>query len=370
MKDQARTEKATPKRRAKAREDGMLLKVPDLDATILLWANFFLFLGLWSSTFALMAQQTSYFLKKATDANYLVDGNLGNLGADLLNIVLRILLPFLGLNWLIALGIQCAQHGFKPSFGLLKLKFERLNPFAGAKRLLSARSLMETAKSLGKFLILFWAAYSVVGPKMGEILSTLGLPLGQTLAMMQATLFALYRNVMLAMLAIAALDYAYQRHAFEEGIKMTKQEIKEEARDAEGNPEVKNKQKSLMVAALVRRIRTSVPKASVVITNPTHFAVALRYEPGSLAPICIAKGADHLAFQIRQLAKEHDITIVENPPLARALYRSVEVDEAIPSELYQAVAQVLAYVLRLKGSLGTSIKRAPAGLLPERPSPA
>lgn len=356
MKDPGKTEKATPKRRKKAREDGMILRVQDMDATLLLWANFFLFIGLWGSTFTLLANQTAYFLRKASDPNYLMDGNIGSLGTDLLSIVLRVLLPFLGLNWLIALAIQFAQHGFQPTFGMLKLKFERLNPFSGMKRLFSFRSLMETAKSIAKFAILVWAAYGVLGPRMGQILSTLQLPLGQTVAFMQDTLFALYRNVMLAMLVIAAADFAYQRHAFEDNLKMTKQEIKEEAKDSEGSPEIKGRQKQMMVAAVMRRIRTAVPKASVVITNPTHFAVALKYEPGSLAPICVAKGVDHLALQIRQIAKEHDVTIVENVPLARALYRSVDIDKAIPSELYQAVAQVLAYVYRLKGSLGQAVK--------------
>nr|WP_320132454.1 flagellar biosynthesis protein FlhB [uncultured Holophaga sp.] len=360
MRDPGRTEKATPKRRKKAREDGMVLRVADLDATLLLWANFFLFLGLWTGAFTLMANQTSYFLRRACDPAYLSDGNLGSLGADLMSIVLRILLPFLGLNWIIALAIQFAQHGFQPSFGMLKLKFERLNPFQGMKRLISVRSLVETLKSLAKFLILAWAAYGVLGPRMPQILGTLSMPLTQTMSLMQDTLFALYRNVMLAMLAIAAVDYAYQRHTFEENLKMTKQEIKDEAKDAEGNPEIKSRQKSMMVAALVRRIRTAVPKASVVITNPTHFAVALRYETGSAAPICVAKGVDHVALQIRKIAKEHEITVVENPPLARALYRSVEVDRPIPTELYQAVAQVLAYVYRLRGSLGAPVKTTPA----------
>ncbi|MBP1625580.1 MAG: flagellar biosynthetic protein FlhB [Holophagaceae bacterium] len=356
MKEPGRTEKATPKRRAKAREDGMILKVPDMDATLLLWGNFFLFLGLWGSTLTVLTSQTAYFLRKATDPSYLMDGNMSSLGTDLLSIVLRILLPFLGLNWLIALAIQFAQHGFQPTFGMLKLKFDRLNPFSGMKRLLSFRSLMETIKSLAKFGIMAWAAYGVLGPRMGQILSTLQLPLGQTLALMQDTLFALYRNVMLAMLVIAAVDFAYQRYTFEDNLKMTKQEVKDEARDADGNPEIKGRQKSMMVAALMRRIRTAVPKASVVITNPTHFAVALKYEPGSLAPVCVAKGLDHIALQIRQIAKENNVTIVENVPLARALYRSVDVNKAIPPDLYQAVAQVLAYVYRLKGSLGQGVK--------------
>ena len=260
----------------------------------------------------------------------------------------EVLLPYMGMNLLLALGNQFLQHGFKPNFKVLAPKFERLNPASGFKRLFAARSLVEIAKSLFKFLVLGSVAYAVVAPRMPAILSTYRLPLGQSLALLQDTLFILFRDVMIAMLAMALADFLYQKQHFEKSLRMTKQEVKDEAKDAEGNPEIKGKQKSLMFASVMRRIRTQVPKASVVITNPTHFAVALRYDEKTAAPVCVAKGADHIALKIRERAKASDVPIVENPPLARALYRSVEIERPIPPELYQAVAQVLAFVYRLR----------------------
>jgi len=348
--DPSRTEKATPKRRAKAREEGSVLRVPDLDSTVMLWGNLFLFTAAWGATSILLMQQVGYFLRRATERGLLAPENLHSLAMDLLGTVLRILLPFLGVNLLMALGNQFIQHGFKPNFKALTPKFEKLNPFPGFKRLFSARSLFEIAKSLGKFLIIIWVAYSVLGPRMPSVMSTLKLPLGQSLRFLQETLFLLYRNVMIAMLILALVDFLYQRHEFEKGIRMTKQEVKDEAKDSEGNPEIKGKQKSLMFSSVMRRIRTQVPKATVVITNPTHFAVALRYDPQTAAPICVAKGIDHLALKIKERAKATGVPIVENRPLARSLYRSVELDRPIPPELYQAVAQVLAFVYRLRGA--------------------
>jgi flagellar biosynthetic protein FlhB len=160
----------------------------------------------------------------------------------------------------------------------------------------------------------------------------------------------LYRNVMLTMLVVAAIDFFYQRQHFEKEIRMTKQEVRDEARDAEQSPEVKGKMKSLMLSAAQRRMLAAVPKATVVISNPTHYAVALQYDQGDAAPLCVAKGVDFMALKIREKARAAGVTVVENPPLARALHGSVRVDQTIPKELYQAVAQVLAFVYRLKGA--------------------
>jgi flagellar biosynthetic protein FlhB len=289
-------------------------------------------------------------MKAAGTAAPLLQGDIGRLGVELLWIVLRILLPFLAVNFLAALAIQLAQHGFKISFKTLKPKFSKLNPVNGFKRILSPRSFIELLKSLFKLLVILWAAYIVVGPKVPLLLQSMWFPLGQGVALLQETIFQLYRNVLLAMLLVAVADFMYQRFSFEKSLRMTKQEIKDEAKEAEGNPEIKGKQRSIMFRAAVSRIRSQVPKATVVITNPTHFAVALMYNDETPAPTCVAKGADHLALKIREIAKESDVPIVENPPLARLLYRSVEVDRPIPPELFQAVAQVLAYVYRLKNA--------------------
>jgi len=348
--DPSRTEKATPKRREKARKEDMVLRVPDLDATIMLWGNLFLFMGAWGAALTLLGHQVAFYLRKTAEIGYLADGNLSNLAWDLFVILLQVLIPFLGANFLLALTNQLIQHGFKPDFSKLTLKPERLNPASGFKRIISPKSFVDILKSAGKFLIIGAVAYSVLGSRIPLLMLTLKLPLEQSIRLVQSTLFILYRNVMIAMLAMALADFLYQRHLFEKGIRMTKQEVKDEMKDSEGNPEIKRRQRTLQMQGAMRRIITEVPKASVVITNPTHFAVALRYDKDTSAPICVAKGVDHLALKIRERAKQSGVIIVENPPLARALYRTVNLDKPIPGELFQAVAQVLAFVYRLKGA--------------------
>ena len=262
----------------------------------------------------------------------------------------RLLLPFLGLNLVLALATGFAQRGFTFSAKPLQPKFERLNPAQGFKRLFSTKALVDLVKSLAKFGLLAWVAFSVLEPRIPTLLATLKLPLAQSMNLFQSAMFALYRNLMLAMLVLALADFAWQRSSWEKSIRMTKQEVKDEGKDSEGNPEIKQRQKSIMLAAARRRMLAEVPKATVVVTNPTHVAVALRYDEKSAAPICVAKGLDHLALKIREKARESGVPILERPDLARALYRTVAVEKAIPQDLYQAVAQVLAFVYRLRGA--------------------
>jgi flagellar biosynthetic protein FlhB len=344
-----RTEKATPKRRQKAREEGSVPRSPDFDAALLLWGNLFLFMGLGSATLALMGQEVAYFLGKAVPGA-LSEGNRIPLLRDVLQILGRVVLPFLLLNLLVALAAGFGQRGFSPSAKAIQPKFERLNPAKGFKRLFSSRAAVDLLKSLLKFTLLAWVAYAVLAARVPLLLGTLKLPLGQALDLFQGTLFILYRNVMIAMLLLALADFVWQRHSWEKSIRMTKQEIKDEFKDAEGNPEVKRQQKSIMMAAARKRMLSEVAKATVVVTNPTHVAVALRYDEKTLAPVCVAKGLDHLALKIRERAREAGVPTMERPELARALYRNVAVDKPIPKDLYQAVAQVLAFVYRLRGA--------------------
>lgn len=345
--DPSRTEKATPKRRQKSREEGSFPRSMDFDSTLLLWGNYFLLLMAGGFTLALMGQQMTQLFREArpgalTDVGLLVR----RVGLD----TGRILLPYLGANFLIALLVQMAQRGLHVTGKPLQPKFSRLNPVAGFGRLFSVRSLVELLKSLAKFFILAWVAYLVIGPRLQGMLGTLNAPLGQSLAFLGDTLFVLYRNVLLAMVVVAVADFAYQRFHYEKSIRMTKQEVKDESRDTEQSPEVKGKLRNLMLSAAQRRMLAAVPKATVVISNPTHFAVALRYERGDAAPLCLAKGVDFMAIRIREKARASGVVVVENPPLARALHASVRVDRPIPRDLYHAVAQVLAFVYRLKGA--------------------
>lgn len=347
--DPGKTEKATPKRREKAREEGSVPKSADFDGAILLWGNFFLFVGLGGATLSLMGQTVRHFLQRAQPGALAEAGQVTLLG-DVMMILGRLLLPFLGLNLLVALAGGFAQRGFSFSVKPLVPKFDRLNPVQGFKKIFASKALVDLIKSLAKFVLLASVAYLVMAPRIPLLLATLKLPLGQSLSIFQATAFVLYRDVMLAMLILAVLDFAWQRHSFEESIKMTKQEVKDEMKDADGNPEVKHRQKALMQAASRRRMLSEVSKATVVVTNPTHVAIALRYDEATAAPVCVAKGLDHLALKIRERAKEAGVPTLERPELARALYRVVELDKPIPRDLYQAVAQVLAFVYRLRGA--------------------
>lgn len=347
--DPGRTEKATPRRRDKAREEGSVPRSADFDGAILLWGNFFLFMGLGGATLALFAQQVAHFLRLAQPGALSEAGRVSLL-ADVMMILGRLLLPFLAANLLVALATGFAQRGFSFSAKPLQPKFDRLNPAQGFKRIISSRAVVDLFKSLAKFAILAWVAYAVLEPRLPALLGTLKLPLGQSLDLFQSAVFALYRNVMIAMLILALTDFAWQRHAWEKSIRMTKQEVKDEFKDSEGSPEVKHRQRSIMQAAARRRMLAEVPKATVVVTNPTHVAIALRYDEGTAAPICVAKGLDHLALKIRERARECGIPTLERPELARALYRAAEVDKPIPQDLYQAVAHVLAFVYRLRGA--------------------
>ncbi|GLH72448.1 flagellar biosynthesis protein FlhB [Geothrix limicola] len=347
--DPGKTEKATPKRRQKAREEGSVPRSSDFDGAVLLWGNFFLFLSLGGATLALMTKQVAHFLQLA-QPGALEEAGRVTLLTDVLTILGRLLLPFLALNLLVALASGFAQRGFSFSAKPLQPKFDRLNPAQGFRRIFSARAFVELIKSLAKFGLLAWVAYLVLTPRLPLLLATLKLPLGQSLDIFQSAVFALYRNVMLAMLVIAVSDFAWQRFSWEKSIRMTKQEVKDEVKDADGSPEIKQKQKAIMMAAARRRMLAEVPKATVVVTNPTHVAVALKYDEKTAAPVCVAKGLDHLALKIREKAKESGVPILERPELARALYRTVEVEKPIPRDLYQAVAQVLAFVYRLRGA--------------------
>jgi flagellar biosynthetic protein FlhB len=347
--DPSRTEKATPRRRQKAREEGSVPRSQDFNGAILLWGNFFMFLGLGGATVTLLMKQVVHFLQLA-QPGALAEGSQVTLIADVFMIVGRLLLPFLCLNLFLALATGFAQRGFGFSAKPLQPKFDRLNPVQGFKRIFSARAAMELVKSLAKFGLLAWIAYSVLEPRIPLLLATLKLPLGQSLDIFQSAMFALYRNVMLAMLVLALADFAWQRHSWEKSIRMTKQEVKDEHKDSEGTPEIKQRQRTIMMAVARRRMLAEVPKATVVVTNPTHVAVALKYDSKTAAPICVAKGLDHLALKIRERARETGVPILERPELARTLYRTVEVEQPIPRDLYQAVAQVLAFVYRLRGA--------------------
>ena len=247
---------------------------------------------------------------------------------------------------------QLLQH--RPVFSAEKLKpdFSKLSLLKGFKRMFGFDGWMNLLKGLIKITIVGAVVWTVLWPERGRLESVMTLAPDQV----AADMMRLVMRVMMAALAVLAViaggDYFLQRFQFLKRNRMSKQEIKEEFRQTEGDPAIKAKVRQIRAERAKRRMMAEVPKATVIITNPTHFAVALKYESGKMAaPICVAKGVDALALKIREVAEEHEVPIVENPPLARALYAAVDIDETVPAEHYKAVAQVIGYVMRLTGKL-------------------
>lgn len=227
-------------------------------------------------------------------------------------------------------------------------KLDRLSPLAGFKRIFGREALVQFLKSLIKFIIVFAVMAYVLWPERHQASRLVQLDPVRLMAESADLTFRLLGGVLMVFAFLAAADVLYQRFSWRQRLKMTREELKQEYKETEGSPEVKAKIRKLRMEVLKRRMMAQVPKSSVIITNPTHYAVALQYKAGMNAPVLLAKGVDSLAMRIREIATENDIPIVENPPLARALHARVEIDEEIPEEHYKAVAEVIGYVMRLR----------------------
>ena len=245
-----------------------------------------------------------------------------------------------------------AQAGPIFSAESLKPDISKISPAKGFKRLFSLRSIMEFLKGLLKIMLVSIVFVVIIYPYYGQIDHMVGIPLNLALDEIYTLILKFMIGVLIVLIVIAVIDFSYQRYDHYQKMRMTKQEVKDEYRQTEGDPHVKQKLRQLRAQKAQQRMMQSVPKADVVITNPTHFAIALEYKPEAMdAPVCVAKGVDEVALRIRETAKEHNIEIVENKPLARALYDTVELDSVIPEEHFQAVAQIISYVFKKQGKL-------------------
>jgi flagellar biosynthesis protein FlhB len=252
--------------------------------------------------------------------------------------------------FLVIAGIagNMSQHNLVWSVESLGFKFSRVSPMAGFKRVFGKEALVNFAKGLLKMIIVGAAVVIALWPQRLKLEAMVQFDVASLAPEMLTLILKLFGATLAIYIFIAAGDFAYQRSTWYKRQKMTKQEIKEEQKETDGNPEIKQKIRQLRNRAARKRMMAAVPQASVIITNPTHYAVALRYESGMNAPICVAKGLDAIALKIREVAGEHNIPIVENKPLARALHASVDIDGEIPSEHYKAVAEVIGYVMRFR----------------------
>jgi len=347
--DAERTEAATPRRREKAREEGQAVKSREVVITAVFLSNvlFFSFAG--TSLYEHMLTLTREAFVTVGDVEFSLAG-MQHLYTHYLNQLSTMLLPLLLTTFGLTLGCHLLQTGFLFSLNSLAPQWSHINPAQGLQRLLSMQGLNELIKSLLKIGLIGYVAYRTITAEVESFVMLSARDVGSIAQYVgQSTLHVCVRATYV-MVGLAVFDYAWQRWQFEKRLRMSKQEIKEESKAQEGDPHIKARIRSLMREMARKRMMQDVPKATVVITNPTHFAVALKYESGMNAPLCVAKGMDVLAQRIRELAREHRVPVVENPPLARALHKSVEIDEEIPAEHYKAVAEIIGYVLRLRRS--------------------
>ncbi|MCQ2499090.1 MAG: flagellar biosynthesis protein FlhB [Lachnospiraceae bacterium] len=266
---------------------------------------------------------------------------------------LLMLLPFFLTAFAVAFVCDLVQVKWKPTGKTLQPKFSKLNPLNGFKRIFSVNSLVELVKSLLKILLVGYVAYSYLVERASDLYVLYDISIKQAIGLIGEIVTDLGIRIAAVYVIIAAADYIYQKRKFNNDMKMTKQEVKDEYKNQEGDPAVKGKQKQRMREASMRRMMQELPTADVVITNPTHYAVAIRYrrEEEDEAPVVIAKGADYLAQKIKDVARENSVYIMEDKPLARMLYATVEVGQMIPPELYESVANVLAFVYKMEGKI-------------------
>jgi len=263
-----------------------------------------------------------------------------------------LLAPVLGAVMLAGILGNVAQFGFLFTTKPVMPKFEKINPIKGLKRLFSAKTIVEGIKTTLKVIIAFGVGSWFFSKFLDEIPKLELMSFFEQLKWFEQKALIIIFAMLGVFLVFATIDFIYQRHSYKKSLRMSKQEIKDEYKQTEGNPEVKAKIRQIQREMARNRMMSEIPKADVVITNPTHYAVAIRYDKTKDdAPRVVAKGIDNLAIKIKEIAREHDIMIVENPPLARELYKMVDIDELIPQELYKAVAEVLAFVYRAKGKI-------------------
>ncbi len=352
-----KTEEPTGKKLSDARKEGQVAKSKEI-------ANAFGILAL----FIILKVYVGTIGTRFIESFHVVYGQIpelvkmynGNLSVASLQVLLRsmmlrlltIIAPVLLIGLMVAVICDIVQVKWRPTTKPIKPKFSKLSPVKGFARIFSPNSLVELLKSLLKLVVIGYVVYSYLKGRVGQIFLLYDITLNQAIGLIGEIAIDLGIRIAMVYMVIAFLDFWYQKWKFRQDMKMTKQEVKDEYKNQEGDPQVKAKQKQRMREASMRRMMSQLPEADVVITNPTHYAVAVKYDPEKYdAPYVLAKGEDYLAQKIKDVAREHEIEIVENKPLARMLYANVEIGGLIPPELYQAVAEVLAFVYHLKGKI-------------------
>lgn len=354
-----KTEPATPRRRQEQRQSGQVARSQDLSAAVPIlfgfWALAYLGPRLWASLLAITRTALT------ADKMVRLEDVMPFAGATAIEILKR-LAPFLAILFFVIVITLLAQVGFLFTLKPLKPSLGRINPLKGLQRIFSIRSVVLAATNAVKLLVVGMVAWLSLRGNADAIIHAFMFEVPVAFQLGASLIFSVTMRLAVALLILALLDLAWQRYKHERDMRMTKEEVKDEFRSMDGDPKIKQRRREVQFQLAMQRLKRDVPTADVVVTNPTHVAVAVRYDVKTMpAPKVVAKGADQIALRIRQIAMEFGIPIVERPPLARALHEAVEVGECIPERLYRAVAEILAYVYELTGRSPDDV-RAAAGV--------
>ena len=341
-----KTEEPTAKKRADARKKGQVARSQEVNSAFVLLIGFFGLKLLWDSIYVSIATYTTYVF---SNLNQTVDTeNILRIFIGIVLVLAKTAFPIMVFIMIIGLAINFFQVGLNFNTESIEFKLDKLNPINGFGRIFSKRSLVELVKSFFKILVIGFFLYRFIHEQILAMPQFMFFDLTTSLALVAEIIFQMSFIVIGVIMIMAFMDFGYQKWQTTQDLKMSKQEVKDEMKQTEGDPQIKGKIRQKQRQMAMARMMKEVPKADVIITNPTHYAVSLAYEQGMIAPSVIAKGQDLVAQRIKEIGREAHVPIIENKPLARTLYATVEVGDSVPQELYQAVAEVLAYVYRLK----------------------
>ncbi len=349
MFSQEKTERATPKKRQEARNKGQVAKSQELPGAFILLFGFFSFIMLGGYYKERLIRMFGLIFEQKLTME-MTTGNILTLFSDMMMQGFILLAPIFIMTVVVALLGNYLQIGILFTGESLKMNLNKVNPLKGFKQIFSMRSLVEFVKNITKLIVIGYIVYLTIWHERAQIMQLASIPVDQMFSFIASITIKLGIEIGVILVVLAVGDYAYQRFEHEKSLKMSKQDIKDEYKKSEGDPLIKGKIRERQRRMALQRMMQEVPKADVIITNPTHFAIALQYDGSKMeAPTVIAKGMDYVALRIREVAKEHGVITMENKPLARALYERAEIGDTVPADLFQAVAEVLAYVYKIKG---------------------
>jgi flagellar biosynthetic protein FlhB len=349
--DSQKTEEPTTKKLEETRKKGQVALSREMNHWVMILAATILIGAVGGSVLGDLKDHLKIYIEQAHAFPSVPGGLMVALTASFWEIVGIMTLPFLALLFAAFIS-PFVQVGALFAPQVIKPDLSKISPMKGLKRLFSMRSIMEFVKGILKLILIGGVAALLIMPYMGQIEHLVGAPMSVMMDEFMEIFIRMMTGILVVLLVIAVIDISFQRKAHYKKLRMTKQEVKDEHKQSEGDPHVKGRLRQLRAERARQRMMAAVPTADVVITNPTHYSIALKYDTDQMeAPVCVAKGVDDVALRIRELAKESGVTVYEAPPLARAMYDVIEIDEMIPMEHYKAVAEIISYVFRLKGKI-------------------